>query len=42
VDYEHEAPGALHGVSVNASDSEPASLLAVYVAPSGPAAAVPA
>jgi quercetin dioxygenase-like cupin family protein len=30
-----EAPGAIHAISENASDSEPASLLAVFVAPDG-------
>ena len=31
----YEPPGALHGVSANASDSEPATLLAVFVVPEG-------
>lgn len=31
----HEAPGSLHTVSENASDTEPASLLAVFVLPEG-------
>jgi quercetin dioxygenase-like cupin family protein len=38
----YEAPGALHGVSENASDSQPASLLAIYVVPEGQESAVPA
>ena len=38
----YEPPGAPHGVSQNASDSEPASLLAVYVVPEGQEPAVPA
>jgi quercetin dioxygenase-like cupin family protein len=29
-----EPPGAVHRISRNASDTEPASLLAVYIAPS--------
>ena len=31
----HEPPGALHSLSENASDSDPASLLAVFVVPDG-------
>lgn len=38
----YEPPGALHAVSENASDSEPASLLAVYVVPEGQESAVAA
>ena len=38
----HEAPGALHTVSENASDTEPASLLAVFVLPEGHEATVAA
>jgi quercetin dioxygenase-like cupin family protein len=38
----YEPPGALHAVSENASDSEPASLLAVFVVPEGQESAIPA
>jgi quercetin dioxygenase-like cupin family protein len=37
-----EAPGATHLISENASDSEPASLLAVFVAPDGATLTIPA
>ena len=37
-----ERAGALHGVSENASDTEPASLLAVFVVPEVHGSAVPA
>ena len=30
-----EPPGAIHHISRNASDSAPATLLAVYIAPTG-------
>jgi quercetin dioxygenase-like cupin family protein len=38
----HEPPGALHGLSENASETEPASLLAVFVVPEGQDSAVSA
>jgi quercetin dioxygenase-like cupin family protein len=34
-----EPPGAVHRVSRNASATEPATLLAIYIAPKGAAAA---
>ena len=38
----HEPPRAVHAISENASDSEPASLLAVFVLPEGHEPAVAA
>jgi quercetin dioxygenase-like cupin family protein len=34
-----EQPGAIHRVSRNASSSEPATLAAIYIAPTGPTGA---
>jgi hypothetical protein len=39
---DREPPGLVHALSENASDTEPASLLAVFVVPEGQEAAVPA
>ena len=41
-DFFFEPPGALHGVSENASATEPASLLAIFVVPEGQPSEVPA
>jgi quercetin dioxygenase-like cupin family protein len=38
----HETPGTVHSVSENASETDPASLLVVFVVPEGQAPAVPA